>query len=245
MDSAYLAVYPDLYRNHWWWRVREHILLMQLRSLLKGKAGAARILDVGCGAGLFFDALKGFGYVEGIESDAAAVEHSGPWRHRILAGELNASFRAARPYDVILMLDLLEHVQDPEELLGFAGALLEPNGRVLITVPAFESLWTAHDDINHHLRRYTAGELRRTITSAGLIVEQCTYLFQSLVLPKLFVRGSEAAGLRRPNLPKVPAAVLNNALQVWFRAEYAVARWLPFGSSLMAVARRAGPIAAG
>ncbi len=58
MDTTYAAVYPELYRKHWWWRVRERVLLRKIGSLLKTTSGTARILDVGCGAGLFFDALK-------------------------------------------------------------------------------------------------------------------------------------------------------------------------------------------
>src|SRR5262245_50528059 len=68
MDPQYAAAYPNLYRHHWWWRVREQILLEKIRRIL-GRVRNPRILDVGCGAGLFFDALQPFGHVEGIEAD--------------------------------------------------------------------------------------------------------------------------------------------------------------------------------
>ena len=74
MDARYAQAYPDLYRRHWWWRVREEILIRRIAALRDGQKGA-RILDVGCGAGLFFDALERFGEVEGIESDADTVGH--------------------------------------------------------------------------------------------------------------------------------------------------------------------------
>ena len=70
MEADYSAAYARLYREHWWWRVRETILVEKLRELLKG-APAARILDVGCGEGVFFEALEEYGCPEGIESDAA------------------------------------------------------------------------------------------------------------------------------------------------------------------------------
>ena len=98
MDSAYAAAYPDLYRRHWWWRVREEILLRRLTSLFETLGHPARILDVGCGAGLFFDALQRFGQVEGIESDRSSVERAGKWREHIFAGELDDGFRPAAPY---------------------------------------------------------------------------------------------------------------------------------------------------
>ena len=76
MDATYTAAYSQLYREHWWWRLREEILLSTIGRLLAGSRNA-RILDVGCGAGLFFDGLQAFGRVEGIESDPIAVEQSG------------------------------------------------------------------------------------------------------------------------------------------------------------------------
>jgi len=88
MQSDYITAYSDLYRRHWWWRVREEILLKEVRQILGHRTGA-RILDIGCGAGLFFDALEVFGHAEGVESDRIAVEQSGRWRNRIHLGDLD------------------------------------------------------------------------------------------------------------------------------------------------------------
>src|SRR5206468_5559412 len=131
MDAQYAAAYQDLYKNHWWWRVREEILLGQIRRLLAGVSNA-RILDVGCGAGLFFDALEPYGRVEGIESDPAAVEQSGKWKTRIVVGELDGAYTPERPFDLILMLDVLEHVNNPEHILRRAREVVTPSGAVLI-----------------------------------------------------------------------------------------------------------------
>ena len=238
MDSTYAAVYPKLYRQHWWWRVREEILLRRISTLFGGAARPMRILDVGCGAGLFFDALQRFGHVEGIESDPSALQHAGKWRDRIFLGQLDASFRPSKPYDAILMLDILEHLRNPERLLRDASRLLAPGGRIVITVPAFNWLWTGHDDLNHHVHRYTAAEMRSTVMAAGLVVAEWTYLFQSLVVPKAMVRLLETVLRKPPQVPGIPGEPINSALQAWLRAEYAVARWLPFGTSLLVVAHR-------
>jgi SAM-dependent methyltransferase len=237
MNTEYAAAYPELYRRHWWWRVREEILLRRVRALLVG-VSKPRILDVGCGAGLFFDALARFGHVEGIESDRAAIEGAGQWRSRITPGGLNASFRPSAPFDLILMLDVLEHVTDPEPLLRRASEVLTPAGRVLITVPAFKWLWTAHDELNHHVRRYTASELRTAIVDGGLVTRETSYLFQSLVIPKLATRCREALITPEPTVPTIPPAALNRLVQAWFRVEHSVAGWLPFGGSLLAVAEK-------
>ena len=216
MDEQYAAAYPELYRNHWWWRVREEILLQKIRGMLAGAVGA-RILDVGCGAALFFDALQEFGHVEGIESDRAAVERSGKWQRQIVVGELDDSYRAEAPFDLILMLDLVEHVHDPDRLLRRAAQILTPRGRILVTTPAFNWLWTAHDDLNHHVMRYSATKMRQTAERVGLVTIETRYMFQSLVVPKLLTRIGEALTSSSARIPKIPSPTLNRAVQVWFR----------------------------
>lgn len=236
MDATYTAAYSRLYREHWWWRVREQILLRKVRRVLAGSRDA-RILDVGCGAGLFFDTLEAFGRVEGIESDPIAVAQSGRWRDRIHLGEL-ATFRSDGAYDLILMLDVLEHMQQPEVSLRQGVELLAPGGTMVITVPAFDWLWTAHDDVNDHVKRYTAAEIARLVRTSGLDILERRYLFQSLILPKLFVRAREALSASPASVPRMPRRLLNRGLQAWFRCEHAIAGWLPFGSSVIVIARR-------
>lgn len=236
MDPQYAAVYPDLYRYHWWWRVRERMLISTLRRV--SPSAHARILDVGCGGGLFFGELQHFGEVTGIEADASSIGQDNPWAEKIVCGELDESFIPAAPFDLVLMLDVLEHMTNAKEALANVGRILAEGGRVVVTVPAFQWLWTTHDEMNHHVRRYTANDLRSTLQASGLAVFEIRYLFQSLVLPKLAVRISEAAGLRRAHVPGVPGATVNEALQRWFWTEY---RWLgrlPFGTSVLAVAGR-------
>ena len=235
MDTQYAAAYPELYARHWWWRSREDMLLRKIRGLLR-YVPDARILDVGCGAGLFFEALEPLGHVEGVESDRASVEQSGRWRDRIVVGDLDDSFVTAAPFDLILMLDVLEHIARPEEVLARAGQLLRPDGRILITVPAFTWLWTSHDELNHHVTRYSAAEIRDVIARSGLVALEAGYLFQSLVVLKLLVRAKEALSSGRPRVPDIPTPAINAVVQAWFRAEHAVAGWLPFGGSTFAIA---------
>ncbi len=239
MDALYAAAYPDLYARHWWWRAREDMLLRKIRRLLSDVRDA-RILDVGCGAAMFFDALEAFGHVEGVESDLAAAERSGRWRARIVVGDLDETFIPAAPFDLILMLDVLEHIARPDTVLARARQILRPNGRILITVPAFTWLWTSHDEMNHHRTRYSTRTLRDVVGGSGLVALETGYLFQSLVVPKLLARAKESLFPERPRVPNIPPPAINAIIQAWCRIEHRVAGRLPFGGSAFAVVAHAG-----
>lgn len=235
MIPEYAAAYRNLYERHWWWRARELLLLDEIERH-RAPPGWHRILDVGCGDGLFFDQLARFGEVWGVESDATLVPSDSRHRARIHVGPFDAEYAPRRRFDLVLMLDVLEHLPDPAGALRKAGALLEPDGRILITVPAFQALWTSHDDLNRHFVRYRRATLLAVAQRAGLRVLSQRYFFHWLFPVKLGVRAVERLG-RRPRAPgSVPPAPLNNLLVGLSRAEQVtIGRLgLPFGSSLLA-----------
>jgi SAM-dependent methyltransferase len=235
MDAEYARRYRRLYERHWWWRAREALVLETLRRLRAGR-GPGRVLDVGCGDGLFFRRLAEFGEVEGVEPDRSLLSPASPHRDRITVAPFDAGFRPGRAYALVLMLDVLEHLPDPEGALRHAGTLLEPGGRLVVTVPAFDWLWTHHDELNRHFVRYSRRTLRQAAERAGLRVEEMRYFFHWTVPAKLAVRAKER--LLGPGGPEnVPAAPVNRALYLLSRAEQlALGRLrLPVGTSLLAV----------
>lgn len=235
MIPEYAAAYRNLYERHWWWRARELLLLDEI-DLHRPPEGWRRILDVGCGDGLFFDQLARFGDVWGVESDATLVPADSRHRARIHVGPFDAGYAPVERFDLVLMLDVLEHLPDPAGALRKAGALLEPDGRILITVPAFQALWTSHDDLNRHFVRYQRATLLAVAERAGLRVLSQRYFFHWLFPVKLGVRAVERLG-RRSRVPaSVPPAPLNDLLMRLSRAEQVtIGRLrLPFGSSLLA-----------
>lgn len=240
MQAEYAQAYANLYRNHWWWRAREDYLVSVLRGRLSG-AAPARILDVGCGSGLFFERLGELGEVYGVESDVSLRTGIAAIDDRIHWGALE-ELPLQPPFTCILMLDVLEHMHDPVGALREAEARLEPNGILLATVQAFQVLWTSHDELNQHVRRYAKHTFRPLLAEAGFRVEVLRYFFHWTFPAKLLVRAAEALrrGPSSAPLPAIPPAPLNRALYRLSRAEQS---WfggvaVPFGSSLMAVARR-------
>jgi len=239
MEERYARAYRELYQRHWWWRAREELILATLDRLLP-RDGRATILDVGCGDGLLFDRLAAYGEVEGLEPDARLVTTGGRWTHRIHLTELDERFQPGKRYRVVLLLDVVEHLRDPGAALRRAAQLLEPDGSLVITVPAFPALWTRFDELNEHHVRHTRRTLLPLVRDAGLDVARTRYFFQWLSAAKLGVRLIERLRTGPAAIPQVPYPAVNRLLWLATRVECAVAEVVPFpfGSSLLVVASK-------
>ena len=197
------------------------------------------ILDVGCGDGLFFPALSQFGTVNGVESDSDIVDPAGEFSESIHVG-LFDSYQPHKQFHWITMLDVIEHIPDATTALQLAGDLLADDGKILITVPAFNMLWTKHDDFNQHQTRYTKRLLKQQTAKAGLKIINMHYFYHWTFAAKLLVRLKEAIVKAPPVSAQVPATWVNKTCQALCQLEQRLITPLhpPFGSSLFAVAVR-------
>jgi SAM-dependent methyltransferase len=238
LEPAYVQEYRALYTKHWWWRAREEAIVSTLRHI-QPVGGFGHILDVGCGDGLLFNRLSEFGEPEGVEPDASALSSHSPHRSRIQVCPFDENFQACKLYGLVLMLDVLEHLSNAVAAVAKVRSLLRPGGVFLATVPAFQSLWTNHDVINHHLRRYTRKTLREVVEAGGMLVSHERYWFNWLVAPKLAARVIESLFRIQPRNPKLPPHWLNRSLYLLSRIENCTLSHLsvPFGSSVMVLAR--------
>jgi SAM-dependent methyltransferase len=202
--------------------------------------GWKRLLDVGCGDALFFDELAQFGEVEGVESEESLISQDNPHRTRVHIGSFDRTSQITGEFSVVLMLDVLEHLADPVAALRYALELLAPDGVLLATVPAFNSLWTNHDVINQHYTRFTKRSFRKLADNAGLRIEEERYFFHWLFPVKFVTKILEHAVGSQPAPARVPAQWINKLLYRFSRLEDRT--WgrlnLPFGSSLMIVGRK-------
>jgi SAM-dependent methyltransferase len=237
MDPEYAARYAELHARHWWWRSREAFVLEALERRRSAAGARGRILDVGCGDGLLFGALSRLDEVEGVEPDASVVTPNGPWSSRIAVQPFDETFRPGHRYAQVLLLDVLEHADDPVSMLRRALELLEPGGFVLVTVPALPALWTSHDELNRHHARYTRASLRALARRAGARTETPRYFFHWLVPVKLAVRLRETVVPAEPRTPSIPPRAANVVLERLSRFEQRTLSRLPvpFGASLLAV----------
>lgn len=223
--------------RHWWFVGRRRIVAAVIQSLSLPQP--ARILDAGCGTGGSLALLRRYGRVEGLEMDTMARELANERQlGEILPGHLpDALPFAEQSFDLIVLLDVLEHTADDAASLAALARLLKPGGSIVLTVPAFAFLWGPHDRAHHHRRRYRAATLQATAQRAGLELSYLSY-FNSWLFPlitpiRLLQRllPSLEGGL---DLPPAPINVLLTRLfssEGWF-----IPRWrLPFGVSLLAV----------
>jgi SAM-dependent methyltransferase len=225
--------------RHWWYRARRDILADLIRRKVS-LPNYARILEIGCGTGHNLEMLGNFGTVDGIEIDAAARAVASQRLGRDvgsaplpdLPGVVDGS------YDLIAILDVIEHIERDREALASIARKLKPGGRILITVPAFPWMWSAHDVVNHHFRRYTKATVTRLVQEAGLKLDFLSY-FNSLLFP--LAAAARIAGRitgKEDSDDKLPPAPVNALFETLFGLErYAIGR-LPFppGVSLAAIA---------
>jgi SAM-dependent methyltransferase len=228
--------------RHWWYRGRRHVLDVVISQL--GLAPGARILDAGCGSGRNMVELARYGHVTGVELSPASVELA---RRRqvgeVLQGSVMEMTFADDSFDFAVSLDVIEHLQDDRGALRELRRVVAPGGLLLLTVPAYQRLWSRHDEINHHHRRYNTSTLLAAAQDAGWQPQRTTH-FNSLLLPAAILM--RALQRVRPKTTEssldlwVGPAPLNALLTQPLHLEAALIRRgvrIPAGLSLLAVLR--------
>jgi SAM-dependent methyltransferase len=250
MQSVMYDLHIEHERTHWWYTGRREVVLALLRRELAARQSstrALRLLDIGCGAGGMLSHLQAFGEAVGIDPSPAALEFArNSTGLDVRAGALPDAlpFGPDDRFDVVTLLDVIEHVDDDVGALRAARELLEPAGTVIITVPAFPFLWSDHDVVNEHRRRYTRTGLAHVLANAGLEARRLSYYNTALFLPisaaRLARRLLRPRGEPKPDVGSMPRPI-NALLHQLFAAERFLlpATALPFGVSLIAVAHRA------
>lgn len=169
--------------THWWYRARRDVLAEVIRRKVT-LPPIANILEIGCGTGHNLAMLSAFGTVDAIEIDDHSRDIAAKRLGRVVGASPLPSLEgvADQHYDMVAILDVLEHVADDEAALRAIARCLRPGGHILLTVPQFPWMWSGHDVANHHHRRYTKATLRAVIAAAGLKLD-LLQSFNSLLFP--------------------------------------------------------------
>ncbi len=169
MDSNYFREYYELERKHWWFTARSFILETQVKKIASGNK--LNILNVGVATGSTSEMLSRYGKVTSVEYDHDCCQFL---RHDLKMEVTEASVTALpfhdEIYDLVCAFDVLEHVEEDALAASELKRVCTKKGHVFCTVPAFHFLWSNHDTVNHHVRRYTANNFRKLFSDMGTIV---------------------------------------------------------------------------
>ena len=250
MDLTYEAKYHQLEEEHWWFASRRdavYDLIKQLKLPI-----SAAVLEIGCSGGPLMQRLRAAGYTDltGIDVSVPAIELAqarGVPNVSVMDGAA-LTFGDAR-FDLVIASDVLEHIEDEVRALREWTRVLKPGGQLLVFVPAHAYLWSEHDVVNHHFRRYSRQDLTAAIQRAGLSVERSSFWNTAMYFPTAALR----LGRRLVSGPVSPvkkagatgdlhhfAGPANTLLLQWVKFENRLLRHLnlPLGVSVFALAQK-------
>jgi SAM-dependent methyltransferase len=237
MERAIYDNMADHDTRHWWYRARRRVLAGLIRRRIT-LPSSAQILEIGCGTGHNLGMLSEFGRVDAIEIDSAS--------RAIAEQRLGRSIGTAPlpdldgvpngHYDLIALLDVLEHVEDDCAALIAIKTRLKTTGRLLLTVPAHPWMWSGHDVANHHHRRYTRAALLAVVQDAGFRIERIS-AFNSLLFPAAILQRmlAKITG-REGSADTLPSPLINAVFERIFGLEAHLVGRVPMPPGLSFVA---------
>ena len=243
----YYGEYAVFEERNWWFVSRRRIIRRVLQKHLPPAVEGRRVLDAGCGTGINLRLLREFGDVDGVDNSELAISfcHALGEESVRQADLCDLPFESGS-YDLVTALDVLEHIEDDRGALAELVRVCRPGGRLLLTVPSFPSLWSDHDIVNHHVRRYHPRDFRELVSETGLNIQHesgmnffllpVAYLWRTY--RKIFRQRPSPQGPRADNTHQAPP--VNALLRAIFSAESPLIAGpgLPLGLSILCLAEK-------
>lgn len=175
MEEQLYRKFFEIESTHWWFTARQRIVADVIARNVALSRGS-KILDVGCGTGAILAMFSERFEVYGTDTSALAIDFC----HKrglvnVYCCTLDTFPRPELRFELVTMLDVIEHIDDDAGVVRSARELTMAGGHVLVTVPAYQFLWSRHDDLNHHKRRYHKQQLKNLLEKSGYEIQKiCT-----------------------------------------------------------------------
>lgn len=246
MNKEYVMQYAALEKSNWWFKVRRKIITAAIKEYCYPLPAAAAVLNVGAAAGASSHWLSQFGAVTSVENDPRFVTFLQEAKFDVQEAGVEQLPFGNNSFDLVAAFDVIEHVDDDLQALDEMMRVCRPGGFIAITVPAYKSLWSNHDIVNHHRRRYTKSSLLQLVTASVADIRYLTYFNTLLFLPVWIFRKISRLWSNREAKPVSDFAYSANngfagfLLEKIFSLEIFLLRFLrfPFGVSLLLVLQK-------
>lgn len=236
-------LYEDLFsleEKHWWHISKRRIV----RKLIEkyNNTSNPKILDIGCGTGKNMEELQNLGIVYGLDSSPQALSFCKKrGLNNLILGSAEETHLKNSSFNIITLLDVLEHTNDFKTLKEI-NRILAKKGLIIITVPAFDWLWSNWDVVLHHQRRYTIKNLKLILQQNNFQIKKISYMYSFLVLPIFIIRMIKSISFKKtyPSDFKLSSPLINMLMDKITRLESFVLMHvsIPFGTSIIAVAEK-------
>jgi SAM-dependent methyltransferase len=248
MERNYYRQYYSLEREHWWFRVRAGILT-DVFARRVGAGEQMKILNAGAATGRTSEVLGDFGTVTSVEPDSeCCIFLREELKMEVTEASATALPFANNTFDVVCVFDVLEHIMNDQQAVCELHRVNKESGWLMLTVPAYPWLWSMHDEINHHCRRYTWREIKKLLQTNGYKIEYITGFNVILFFPIAAFRLVTRI-FRRKNAPlrsdfDIPVlnnrSFVNRMLYKLFNLERKMlsAITFPFGVSILVLAKK-------
>jgi SAM-dependent methyltransferase len=232
MDKEYEEKYHQMEEWNWWFIARRKSIL----SLLKNANKKEKILDIGCAGGPLLNELKNQGFENASGADFSAEAVAKCKQRGLQAYQMDAHNLEFEPnsFDLLIASDSLEHLEFDEKALKNWHSVLKPGGKLMVFVPAYMLLWSEHDVVNHHFRRYTKTELKNKLQQAGFTVKRSGYWNFAILFPTTLFRVLQRVKNKISPSKKPKDQLesfnpfLNKVLINWLNFENGIFKTMPF-----------------
>jgi len=188
MDSQYYLDYYEAERNHWFFKSRNAVILQHINDLYSNEVkGTLKILNVGVATGHSSELLQSIGTVSSLEFDKDCCEFLNEKlpELKVIQGSILELPFEDDTFDLVCAFDVIEHVEDDLTAVNELKRVCQNSGHIVLTVPAFMSLWSSHDEVNHHFRRYRKDKIKSLLNTSGTL-KYLTY-FNFFLFPPVFI----------------------------------------------------------